>query len=226
MDSTMPNAILLKIKILSAQRALTKVLTFAQQLIEKHPNNIQILHVYQLLKNMGVPINQLIQAGIAVLTKKSSTLLLATVADLCVEAKDLANADKLYGTIIKQSKNPLIKARARYQICYLLFHCGQDDQLEKKLISTLNDDVVDPGIYNLLAYHYGTHNKKLDVALSYIEKALISKPDYAPFLDTKAYVLLKLGKKEDAHKILELAHRQAPNDKIVQQRFIALQSML
>lgn len=225
-NSTMQNAILLKLKVLIAQKSLPKVVQFTQQLIEQHPSNIQILHIYQLLKNMGVPITQLIQAGMATLKKKPSTLLLAAVADLCIEAKDLPNAEKLYGSIMKQSKNALVKARAQYQICYLLFQCGKDTELEQKLVAALGSDAVDPGIYNLLAYHYGTHNKNLDQALSYIEKALVTKPMHAPFLDTKAYVLVKLGKKEDAHAVLEMAHRQAPNDKIIQQRFIALQSML
>ncbi|NDD54204.1 hypothetical protein EBZ39_10075 [bacterium] len=226
LDGAFLNAILLKIKILTEQRATSHLQAFAQQLLEAYPSNIQVLHVYQLLKNMGLPLDTVINLGLNALQKKQSALLMACVADLCVEGKKLALAEKIYRQLIKRSKNPTVRARARYQICYAYFQCGQDKELEKQLLEAIQESQVDPGVYNLLAYHYASQTTQLDQALSYAERALASNPSSAPFLDTKAYVLLKLGKRDDAYKLLEEAHRQAPNDKVIQQRFIALQSII
>jgi tetratricopeptide (TPR) repeat protein len=81
-------------------------------------------------------------------------------------------------------------------------------------------------VYNLAAYHYASHDKNLEQALTYAEKAMTLRPDYAPYLDTKAYVLVKLGKKDDGLALLREAQKKSPNDRIIAARIIALESGL
>ncbi len=226
MQPSLINAILLKIKLLSALNKKDDLSAFAQKLLIDHPNNIQILQTYLLLKNMGIPTKKLIEIGCAALKVHKTPRLIATVADLCVDAKEVALADKMYGVIIKHSKNAQVRARARYQTCYALFTAEQYDALEKRCQDVLSDALVDPGMYNLLAFHYATQNKNLTQALSYAEKALAERPHYPPYLDTKAYVLVKLGNTTQGLEILRAAHAKAPQDRIIAARLLALESGL
>ena len=220
------SAVLLKVKLLATLNKTNDLVPFVQKLLTDYPNNMQILYTYQLLKSMGVPTKKLIEIGCAALKVHKTPRLMATVADLCVEAKEVALADKIYGVIIKHSKNAHVRARARYQTCYALFVAGYDELLEKRLLEVVNDAVVDPGVYNSLAYHYATHDKELEQALAYVDKSLAQRPDYPPYLDTKAYVLVKLGKAEQGLAILREAHAKAPQDRIIAARLLALESGL
>ncbi|MCK5012618.1 MAG: CPBP family intramembrane metalloprotease [Candidatus Omnitrophica bacterium] len=58
-----------------------------------------------------------------------------------------------------------------------------------------------PDAYNDLAWLYAGEEKNLDAALALIEKALSYAPDYPAYLDTKAEVLEKLGRYDEAKPI-------------------------
>ncbi|MBM3893171.1 hypothetical protein FJ365_02080 [Candidatus Dependentiae bacterium] len=225
-EPTLMNAILLKIKVLAALEKTSDLAPFAQKLLIQQPNNVQILQTYLLLKNMGVSTRTLIEVGCAALKVQKTARLIATVADLCVEAKEVGLAEKMYGSIIKHSKNAQVRARARYQTCYALFAANQEEALEKRLLEVLADQVIDPAVYNLAAYYFATHDKQLEQALSYVDKALAQRPDYPPYLDTKAYVLVKMGKKDDGLALLRDAQKKSPQDRIIAARILSLEGGL
>ena len=220
------SGMLLKIKLLATMKKTPDLVAFVQKLLIEQPSNMQILYAFQLLKSMGLPLKKLIEMGCAALKEHKTARLMAVVADLCVEAKEVALADKIYGAIIKHSKNPQVRARARYQICYAFFAAGYDTLLEKRLEEVITDQAVDPASYNLFAYHYATHGKKLDQALVYADKALAMRPDYPPYQDTKAYVLIKMGDKDKGLALLRNAHAKDPGDRIIAARLLALESGL
>jgi tetratricopeptide (TPR) repeat protein len=70
--------------------------------------------------------------------------------------------------------------------------------------SPLPEDVISSAeVNNFLAYCLAQKGKRLDEALGLIETALKTDPKSAAFLDTKGWVLLKLGRVEEAREILK-----------------------
>ncbi len=59
----------------------------------------------------------------------------------------------------------------------------------------------DPEINNLLAYVYSIEKVNLDKAHSLVDKALIIKPDYLPYLDTKGWIYYNQGEFQKSFEI-------------------------
>ncbi len=71
----------------------------------------------------------------------------------------------------------------------------------KKLIEM--DAEFSPNALNSLAYLYAQKNINLDIALSYITKALAKNPNDYAYQDTMGFILYKKGRLDDAKKWLE-----------------------
>ena len=70
----------------------------------------------------------------------------------------------------------------------------------------LPDDIIsEANLNNSLAYCYAQKGENLDEALSLVEAALKAEPDNYTMLDTKGWVLYKMGKKNEAKVVLEKA---------------------
>ena len=61
----------------------------------------------------------------------------------------------------------------------------------------------DPQMLNNYSYMLAEKSIDLDKALQMVEKALISEPGSITYLDTKAWVLYRMGKYEEAEKIMD-----------------------
>ncbi len=75
-----------------------------------------------------------------------------------------------------------------------------------------------PSAYNDLAWLYSEQNMKLDYALEIIDKALILEPENYAFLDTKAEVLFKMGRVNQAIAIEEAMIKKYPNNAYFRQQ--------
>jgi len=85
---------------------------------------------------------------------------------------------------------------------YTIYYSYHDAQTKEALLleSIANDpDLVNA--YNDLAWLYAEENKNLYVALKLVEKALSYAPEQPAYLDTKAAVLEKLGRDDEARII-------------------------
>ena len=70
----------------------------------------------------------------------------------------------------------------------------------------LSDDVIsEADLNNSLAYCYAQKGENLTEALSLVEAALKDEPDNYTILDTKGWVLYKMGSKDQAKEVLEKA---------------------
>jgi tetratricopeptide (TPR) repeat protein len=70
--------------------------------------------------------------------------------------------------------------------------------------SPLPEDVISPAqVDNFLAYCLAQKGDRLTEALTLIESALKTDPKSAAFLDTKGWVLLKMGRVEEARTVLK-----------------------
>jgi tetratricopeptide (TPR) repeat protein len=82
-----------------------------------------------------------------------------------------------------------------------------------KTVLELNPDHVQA--LNYLAYSLAEMNTDLDKALAMAEKAVALQPRDAYIRDTHGWVLYRMGRFEDAVKILELAHKTKPEESII-----------
>ena len=87
------------------------------------------------------------------------------------------------------------------------------DFLEEYQKNPLPDEVIPQAdIKNFLAYCYAQNEVKLDTALTLITDALVDYPDSAAMLDTKGWVLYKLGRIEEARDYLGNALKQCEKE--------------
>jgi len=85
--------------------------------------------------------------------------------------------------------------------------------LEEYRKNPLPDEVIPQAdIKNYLAYCYAQNEVNLDEALTLIGEALVDYPDSAAMLDTKGWVLYKLGRLDEAREYLEHALKQCKKD--------------
>ncbi|MCP4115529.1 MAG: tetratricopeptide repeat protein [Desulfobacteraceae bacterium] len=66
---------------------------------------------------------------------------------------------------------------------------------------------------NCLAFEYADQNLKLEKALGQINRCLKYQPENSFFIDTKGWILFKMGRVKEAKKILEKSLELNPNDK-------------
>lgn len=76
--------------------------------------------------------------------------------------------------------------------------------IEDYRTSPLPEDVISTGeVNNFLAYCLAQKGERLDEALRLVDSALKSEPKSAAFLDTKGWVLLKMGRVKEARGVLK-----------------------
>ena len=93
----------------------------------------------------------------------------------------------------------------KYKAYYSLYDAQAKEALLKESL-VRQPDLVDA--YNDLAWLYAEEGKNLDTALELVDKALYFAPDQPAYLDTKAEVLEKLGRLDEAKPIRERLKRE------------------
>jgi tetratricopeptide (TPR) repeat protein len=102
-----------------------------------------------------------------------------------------------------------------YDIAKVYDAKGEQELAKKHLerfIYLKSDDSRVSNAYNYLGYIMVEQNKNLDIALTYIEKAIAMEPDNGVFRDSLGWAYFKLGKISEAIVELEKAVELTPND--------------
>lgn len=82
-----------------------------------------------------------------------------------------------------------------------------------KTVLEINPDHVQA--LNYLAYSLAEMNTDLEKALTMAEKAVALQPKDAYIRDTHGWVLYRMGRFDEAVKILEAAHKSKPDESII-----------
>lgn len=83
---------------------------------------------------------------------------------------------------------------------YTIYYSAHDAQTKEALLkASIANDPHLVNAYNDLAWLYAEENRNLDVALDLVEKSLSYAPEQSAFLDTKAVILEKLGRVDEAN---------------------------
>ncbi len=93
-----------------------------------------------------------------------------------------------------------------------------DAQKEERLLKSIEQYPQFSEAYNDLAWIYSEQGIHLDRALEFIDKALSLEPQNYAFLDTKAEVLFKMGRKQEAIAIEEGLMKKYPHDPQLRQQ--------
>lgn len=216
-------AILLKIEICIALQQHNEIAPIIQKWLVKKPRNNTIIKLLLKLTNHVKIISS--DQAIAILQaaqkkhKNLYTIPLA-LADLCLQKKQYQKAFVCYKKTSELTKNKNLQSKLSFQMGFVQFAMGNRKKATETLDRALNQQIVYPPTYNLMAFMLAqsAHNspQNLTRALNLIDKALATNPQSPYFLDTKAIILEKQGKYCQAIKLFDLALTFAPSDKIIQ----------
>lgn len=87
------------------------------------------------------------------------------------------------------------------------------------LQAALERDSSDPWIFNEISMEYADQGIRLEEALVLIDRALKLQQENPIFLDTKGWVLLKLGRREDARATFERCMELLPDYKVAEEHY-------
>ena len=115
------------------------------------------------------------------------------------------DAMELLNQAIAELPNERELLYARAMIAEKLDQTGQAEADLRRVLDMKPGDAV---ALNALGYTLADHNKRLDEAEGYIDRALEQQPDNPAFLDSKGWVLYRQGKPEEALEWLRRAWNQ------------------
>ncbi len=121
---------------------------------------------------------------------------------LLKQEKDFETAAKYYSDALKGAKTDRYKTAIMGRLGFIYIRLGQYDDSLRVHKETLKINPNDPSALNNLAWLLARHMNKPDQALPYIRKACKLAPDNGELLDTCGYVLLRMGKYDEALDLL------------------------
>ncbi len=217
-DRNFQQARLLKIEILARNNKTGELAVFLEDWMTEENYNQSPLHVLLLLKQQLHKSNHFVRALEHVIKKdKGSDEHIALLADLYSESGEHKKAIEQYNALLSKSKDQQLKTHILLHIAHEQTALNQHPQAEKTLEKAMSLKSDDPAVHNMLAYHYAHHNKRIDEAFSLINKALEKAPQVGHYLDTKGYILLKQGNKQEAQVFFKQALELDPHDNVIQE---------
>ena len=104
---------------------------------------------------------------------------------------------------------------ASYNYALLCGELGRDEKMEEVLAFLWKQYPRDPGILNALGFVWAEQGKNLEQAKTLIEEAVAQEPQNLFYQDSFAWVLYKLGDKNQAKVLLEKAARETLDPEIL-----------
>lgn len=215
-DPGAEKARLLKIEILLNSNKVDDALTCLQTWLIEDPNNLGLIHTFFLVRQGGVKAEKLIPTLEAVRVQHPTNLgVVAALGDLSLDAGQPDKALEFYAQAAANTTQKELKGDIYFQRCFILLEQKNTAMLQAELDKAEQDGCTNHALLNLKAYHLANAGHDLDKALSAVDAALKLKPDFPPYLDTKASVLAKM-KNPGALSIAQKALSLAPNDSTIQ----------
>ena len=141
---------------------------------------------------------------------KQATLVIQAEADLLVEMKRLDEAMQIYNTALDNHYDPdLLYARAM-----LAEKMDRLDVMEADLRKVVETDPQNAQALNALGYTLADRTDRYAEAEKLIDQALALRPDDFFILDSKGWVLYRLGKLDEAIVYLRRAYEQVSDAEI------------
>ena len=222
-QATFAPARLLKIELLLALHKQDQALRLLKSWIVEAPRESLPLYTLLLLRRVGVE-PQVLVGALEEVRKRlpKNKRVLAALADLHLQQGEHDKAIALCDNVLGLVRDPMLVSQLHYCKGHVYFASGQLKESQAALLKATEQSVVYPGAYNLLAYVYATMGRKLDTALTLADQALSIAPQNPVSLDTKGFVLYKLGENDEARQVLNQALLVAPQDNIIQKHLLSV----
>lgn len=206
-------AMLLKTEILVAQKNSAALLVFIEHWLTESKEDYTALHTLLLLKNNKLSPKLIIKVLENIVDQnKCNQNHYAMLADLYSETKQHDKALKFYNTLLKKVDDPTLQAKILGHIAHEQYTLHHYKELQTTFEQAEKLGQQDPALNNLRAYYYAEQQQKFPEALALIDAALAIVPTCSHYLDTKGYILLKQGKKQEAEALFIKALEGDPHD--------------
>lgn len=204
---------LLKIQILAQQKNFDKAVALVEQWMLSDQDYEPWLKTIHLLSYFGLSYETAITSIEKIEKQKGSRLALHLYkADLALRTahphKALPALQKAYDA----TSQDLLKSQIALQIALIYFDQKKWNLAQKTLEDALKNKIEYAPAHNLLAHLYATKNKNIQKAEHHIAHALKKDPSNPHFLDTKALILYKEQKFEEAIALLQTVAQAHPTD--------------
>ena len=207
---------LLKVEILLSQNQKEKALDFMKDWIIKDAHDNAVIRILILLRRSGVSIDSIIKVLEGVVQKNGDDVgILSVLADLYLEKDDYNKVLEYCKKLFAAVKSGELKSKILFQTAYIYFVTNEEVQMVRVLKEAIKYNPVYPSAYNLLAYHYAQNDKNLNDALKLADFALKTEPNCYYYIDTKGFVLFKMGKIKEAEELFARALQLSPDDKVI-----------
>jgi len=137
--------------------------------------------------------------------------LLIAEAQLLTAADDKVAAHAMLAAALEEDPT---QVDLLYETALLAERLGRVDEMESHLLQLLSQQPNHAHALNALGYSLADRNVRLDEALQLIERAIELAPNDPLILDSKGWVLFRLGRNEEALAILDKAFRMRPDAEI------------
>jgi len=227
----LPEVLPLKIELLIQLGRHKKIVQLIRTGLEQRPDSRLIITLARTLITKEIAAQQiktLLQTHAA--QHKHAYHTTVSLADLALQKKQYSRAIASYQRARQQIKNKKVKkgslqeihAKIDFQIGLVYFVMNKKKQAITVLEKAVVQKIVYPPTYNLLASLLAEKGITLSRAGSLIDKALTHDPHSPYFLDTKAMILNKQGKRTESIALLKTALKIAPNDPVLKKHLKAI----
>jgi tetratricopeptide (TPR) repeat protein len=208
---------LLKIEILTSLEEYDTVINqLTTWSLEASESQVWLQALHLLSRATKAPKNKIIAALEKIHHQKPKMLLpILLLADMYSRENKSDNALIYLQKSLLFSQSNDLKSRILYQMGVIYYEKLNYPAMKQVLEQADNLGADYPPALNLLAYYYATEGKQVAKAEALIEKALAKDGENPHFLDTKALVLYKQGKYQQALDILKPIAQAVPNDSTI-----------
>lgn len=203
---------LLKIQILAHQKQFDKAAQLLEQWMKKEDDIELWLKTLHLLTYIGLPYQTGLKTLQSLEKHKESLTVMLYAADLALRIPDQEKALPLLQKGYKAATDAATKTKIALQIGIIYFDQQKWELAQKTLEDALALKQQYSPLNNLLAYLYASKKNDLKKANEHIVLALNKDPNNPHFLDTKALILYKENKFEEAIPILQKVAYAHPTD--------------
>ncbi|HLJ31396.1 MAG TPA: hypothetical protein VKU36_03080 [Candidatus Babeliales bacterium] len=195
---------LLKIQILVAMKDFNQIAQVISLWISAHPENDLWPKSLCLLMYNGMPRTHIIQTLHNIVTQSPDNMWCNLYcADICMRDGNSQQAITCLENALPYYMHDTLRIKTLYQLSLLHYDQKNYSTMLTHLENAYTLQQQNPHVNNALAYYWATKGKDIHKARSFLDQALACDDKNPYFLDTKAVILYKEKKYEDAQKILE-----------------------
>lgn len=206
---------ILYVEVLLHSNKRAQAYDYACDLLKKRPDDPLALKIFIALRSCDFDAKNMARFLETLLERSRFRNVLIACGDLYSRTGDFLTAAPFYEEALSKISYKPLRAKLLLRLGYLYLMSHKHERAEKYITMVHEITPHDPVACNLLAYYYVSRSSSLQKALILVEKALEKDPCNTAYLDTKACILLRLGKTKMALALFKDALSHNPENKVI-----------